>query len=553
MELKTYIAPLMKWWWLILAAALVAAVSSFLVTQQQPPVYQARTTLVIGRSFYEPNPTSADMLLGEQLAAFYADLAKREPVRNATMTALGLSSLPEYVAQAVANSQLIEIEVTDTDPKRAQAVANELANQLILQSPAGDQSKEQDRQKFIDEQLTNLQDQINSTSDELLKKQEELGTLFSARQIADAEAALAALRTKLTTLQTNFATLLANSERGAKNALTIIEPAALPRRPIGPQRMIMVMLATAIGVILASASAYLLEYLDDTLKTPEDITRITKAPVIGYVTEIKEDANHGVHVVKEPRSAVAEAFRTLRTNLEFAAVDKPLKTLLVTSSVVAEGKTTVSVNLAAVLAQGGRKVILMDADLRIPSIHEVLDIPNQKGLSDVFRGNLCLDDAIIPWNGADLGAIPSGKLPPNPADLISSMKMDTILAELSEKSDIVIIDGPPFIVSETGVLANKVDGVLLIIRYAMTRKGELSTTVEKFHRAGAKIAGVVLNGIPRVRAGNYGYGYYSQYYGTEEQKDASAAKEIGRQKRGGLFGKARKALSNVFHAINFEG
>src|SRR6266545_3276243 len=135
MELSAFFTPLRRWWWLLLAATLIAAASSYLFVRDQPPLYEAKTTLLIGRAFENPNPTSNELTLGQQLATTYADLAQRQPVRLQTMAALGLDSLPQYNARALPNGQLLEIAVIDTDPQRAMAVANELARQLILQSP----------------------------------------------------------------------------------------------------------------------------------------------------------------------------------------------------------------------------------------------------------------------------------------------------------------------------------------------------------------------------------------------------------------------------------
>jgi capsular polysaccharide biosynthesis protein len=135
MEIKTLINPLLRWWWLILASTIVAMVASFFATLRQPPIYQSQTTLIIGRAINDPNPTSGEINLAEQLASTYADIANREPVRNATMQSLGLTSLPSYTAGALPNSQIIQIQVTDVNPVRAQAVADELAKQLIAQSP----------------------------------------------------------------------------------------------------------------------------------------------------------------------------------------------------------------------------------------------------------------------------------------------------------------------------------------------------------------------------------------------------------------------------------
>ncbi len=522
MDLKVYLRPILKWLWLIGLASLVSALSSYLVTRQQPPIYQARATLVIGRSVFDPNPTSADFWLGQQLAGFYADLARREPVRNATMEALGITWLPDYIAQPVPNSQLIEIVVTDTSAQRAQAVANELANQLILKSPANSQSQEQGHQEFVNQQLHNLETEIKNTQDEISKKQDELGGLFSARQIADAQADIDALGTKLTTLQTNYAALLASSERGATNTLSIIEQASLPAWPVGPQKGIMVLLTTVIGAVLAAGGAYLIEFLDDTLKDPDEFTRVAPYPIIGYIAEVRESENDATYVAKKPRSVVAEAYRTLRANLEFAAVDKPLKTILVTSTGVAEGKTSVAINLAVVMAQGGKKVILIDADLRRPSIFRRLGLSNNKGLSDLFRGQLELEEAYTPWEIEKIRIIMSGPPPPNPADLLGSKRMDNILERLKQEADIIILDGPPFLVADAGILASKVDGALLVFRHGYTRREVARNVSKQLARIGANVIGIAINRVPRSGIslyGNYGYGsegYYSAGFDDEK-------------------------------------
>src|SRR5574339_4081 len=149
MELNKYIFPLRKWWWLVAASTLIAAIFSSLSILRQPTIYQARTTLMIGTTINDPNPSGNELLLGQQLAAAYADLANREIIRNATQDALAMNQLPEYIARALPNTQLIEITVNDINPQRAQTVANELATQLILLSPINAQSKERGRQEFI--------------------------------------------------------------------------------------------------------------------------------------------------------------------------------------------------------------------------------------------------------------------------------------------------------------------------------------------------------------------------------------------------------------------
>jgi polysaccharide biosynthesis transport protein len=547
MELKAYLKPLLKWWWMLLAAALIAAVSTFLVTWGQPPIYQSQTTLVVGRSFYQPNPTSTDFYQSQSLATWYADLARRQPVRQATMEALGLSWLPSYTARMLPNSQLIEIIVTDTIPERAQVVANELANQIIMQSPAF-QREDQEQEEFIQGQLRTLEADITLTKDEIAKKQEELGGLFSARQISDTQAEIRGLETKLSSLQATYASLLGNSNRGATNVLSVVESANLPRVPVGPNKAMMVLLSAAIGLGLATGAAYLLEYLDDTIKTTTDVKKLLKLPVIGHIPEIEKGQHDSTYLTKNPRSTVAEAFRTLRTNLEFASVDNPLKVILVSSAAMGDGKTSVSSALATIMAQGGKTVLLVDADLRRPSIHRYLGLSNKNGLTDVFRNSIELHEALQTWNLEKVMVIPGGEPPPNPAELLGSKKMDVILDSLRKVADVVILDGPPFLVTDAALLASKVDGVLMVVRSGHSRKNEVLYSIEQLETAGARVVGVALNGITRSAETVYSrYRYYGNDYlseGLAPPKGGDGAAKPG-FKLPKIFGEKKKPVETV--------
>ncbi|NTW45098.1 MAG: hypothetical protein HGB14_11890 [Anaerolineaceae bacterium] len=213
MELKSIFAPLWKWRWLILAAGVIAGVISFAISLTQAPQYLSRTTLIIGQSINNPNPSSSQFFLEQQLAGIYADMGAREPVRLGTMKALEMDWLPEYTVRALPDTQLIEITVTDTDPLRAKAVAEELANQLILSAPTSINSDEQERQEFINEQLSTLQSDIKSTQDTIEQRKLELGTLSSASQISSSEQQIFALETKLSTLQDTYASLLSSTQK----------------------------------------------------------------------------------------------------------------------------------------------------------------------------------------------------------------------------------------------------------------------------------------------------------------------------------------------------
>jgi capsular exopolysaccharide synthesis family protein len=258
--------------------------------------------------------------------------------------------------------------------------------------------------------------------------------------------------------------------------------------------------------------------LDDTLKTPEDIAHHLHLPVLALIGEMgkgkrKEKHEEGVYVAENPLSPISEGFRSLRTNLEFASIDKPIRTLQVTSAGPSEGKSTIAINLAAVVAQGERRVLLVDADLRKPALHQFLDISNRRGLVDILRDPDMLDEVIIELEEPRMKVVTSGKQPPNPAELLASERMDQILAELMEIADLVIIDTPPAIISDPIALSAKVDGVLVVVEPGKTKIGAAQVLMEQLSRSGARVLGAVLNPVSRRSSHYYTkYNYHSSYY-----------------------------------------
>ena len=334
-----------------------------------------------------------------------------------------------------------------------------------------------------------------------------------------------------------------------------VDPAVVPSKPVRPQPVQNTLLAGAVGFMLMAGIAFLVEYLDDTIKTPEDVERVLELPVIGFIAQMDspKGSEEYLYVSRQPRSPVSEAFRSLRVNLEFAGVDRPLRTILVTSPGPGEGKTTVSANLAAIIAQGGKTCLLIDADMRRPRVHKVLGIPNRLGLSDLFRDRSNLRSVYSNWNGhTGMSVMTSGSLPPNPSELLGSDRMAFILGEVSSDAEVVIIDSPPTLVTDAQVLSSKVDGVVLVIQPGNTHADAAQAALEQFRRAGGRVLGVVFNRIPRNRDHYYGgYRYYSPYYSGGyyhyhyRSKDAGldksdADKSNGRGASKSLFGRSKK-------------
>lgn len=335
---------------------------------------------------------------------------------------------------------------------------------------------------------------------------------------------LAQLQTTLALYQQIYLNILSNLEtvrlarvQNTPNVVQI-EPAVPSARPVRPQPLQTTLLAGAVGLMLALGIIFLVEYLDDTIKLPEDVERLLGLPVIGYIAEMqftgKDAEREEIYVARQPRSPVSEAFRSLRTNLEFAGVNRPLRTLLITSTSPGDGKTTIATNLAAIISQSGRNVVLLDGDLRRPRVHRFLGIPNRAGLSDLFREVRSPETVMHQVDpGQGLRVITSGSLPPNPTELLASARMTELLDELTRQNSVVIIDSPPTLVADAQVLAARVDGVILVIHPGKTHADAVLATLEQLKRAEARVVGVVFNRIPRNRAYYYGgYRYYSGYY-----------------------------------------
>lgn len=337
------------------------------------------------------------------------------------------------------------------------------------------------------------------------------------------------LQAALVLYQQIYANLLSNYEaiRLARLQSTPevvqVEEARVPSRPVRPQTATNVFLGGLLGLVLASGIVFLIEYLDDSIRNGEAVTKRLDLPVLGYIGEINgklsREEDYPPHVVAQPRSPVTEAFRSIRTNLEFVEIDRPLKTLLIGSPSSDEGKTTVAVNLAIVMAQGGNRVLLMDTDLRQPQVHERLRLPNRLGLSDILREHSTLDESLHHLSTEGIDVLTSGTLPPNPAEVLSSERMATLLSEVALRYDKVILDGPPFLISDAVVLASRVDGVLLILRARSTSQSVALEVLEQLDRVRARVVGAVLNRVQDSVSNHYYHNLKSYAYIAKESDE----------------------------------
>lgn len=460
-----------------------------------------------------------------------------------------LSRLQAALDQQIADRTVLQ-GLLASDP-RAKTDANYAAG---LQTQISDQDSRIDksRQSIEDTQNEiaflaplNTEQGFDSTvveKENLLKTQESLLTsyqnvytsLLSTEEVKRTTNEIDNLKQNLALYQNIYLNLLSNREDVKKQELqnipTIeqVSPAVPSQKPVKPRTLLNSLLGAAGGLILALAFVALRDMTDDTIKGREEVEGLLDTKVIGYIIDMQGNRNGGIYVGRSPRSPVAEAFRSLRTNLEFSAKEKPFKTIMVTSGGPEDGKTTVASNLAAIMSQSGKKVILVDADLRRPRVHEYTGASNDKGLGDLlgamqdadFKDYLQKVDKL-----PNLNVLPSGSLPENPTDLLGSENMSNLVRQMSDSYDWVVIDCPPMLVADPQVLLALSDTVLLVLVPGQTQREVVKALKEQLDRSGARLLGVVFNRLKYSRRPGYGgYSYYaypyyyrSDYYSSDER------------------------------------
>jgi capsular exopolysaccharide synthesis family protein len=366
---------------------------------------------------------------------------------------------------------------------------------------------------------------------------EQLGLDMSVKQLAGMVAATnppqtVLLNVSVTGTDPALITVLANAiaesyaeqievletPQGAQNPpvkVTTIAQAAEPTSPVSPRTAVNLALGLLLGLGAGVAYAILREQLDTSVKSPADLGDIVGASPLGFIG-FDESATTNPLVALDQGSPRAEAIRTIRTNLNYVNVDNPPRAVAITSPLPGEGKTTTACNLAITLAQAGKRVCLVEADLRRPKVGAYLNIEGSVGLTNVITGEIELDEALVAWNRGLLTVLPSGSTPPNPSELLSSQQMRHVLQELRERFDIVVVDAAPLLpVADGAIVASVTDGAILIARHGKTTRDQAAAAAEALQRVGARTLGVVLNFAPN-RRGGYGYGYGYGYYQADE-------------------------------------
>jgi capsular exopolysaccharide synthesis family protein len=447
LELQDYVRAIRKYWLLVTICAAMGVAAAAVVTIRTTPTYASRATLYISATTVGSNADAYQGgLFSQQSAKTYALLVKGELITQAVIREEGLSMSPAALAGKIS--------------------ARVIPDTTLLEITVTDTKPAQ------------------------------------AQRLATAVAE--ELSTQVTSL------VQPTADQPASIRMTTISSPTLPSTPFAPQPGRTLPLGLLCGLIAGMVFAFLREVLDTSVKTPDLLNDKTGAPSLGVIAHDGDANTHPLVVQLEPRSPRAEAFRQLRTNLQFVNVDRRPKRIVVTSSVPSEGKTTTTANLALTLAEAGQRVVLIEGDVRRPRLGTYLGLESASGLTSVLIGRADPEDAIQQWGDLPLEVLASGPIPPNPSELLQSRAMELLLQELDRRADIILIDAPPLLpVTDAALLARMSDGAVLVVRHGKTTVDQVQKACDNLEKVGARLLGTVLNMAPAKGpdAQTYGYGY----------------------------------------------
>lgn len=466
MDLRHFLRVLRNRWVTLVATTVAIILGSVVYTVLQTPLYQASTRLFVSSV---AGSSMSDLYSGNRLSldrvVSYTQLIMGQTLAQRTVDRLGLDM--------------------DSGELRERVTAKSQPETVLIDV------------SVLDESPVRARDIANALSDEFVVMVRELET------------------------PTTGAT---------PDARVVVEQrASVPAEPIVPKRKRNIAFGIIIGAVFGVALALLRDRLDNTVKDRDSLEEVAGVGVVGVIAFDKRRREDAAILFERDNSSVSEGFRKLRTNLKFLSVDDPPRLIVVTSSVPNEGKSTTSINIALALAEAEHNVLLVDGDLRRPSIEKYLDVVGAVGLSSVLSGASPLNDALQKTKFPRLTVLAAGATPPNPSELLGSMSARKFLGEMRSQFDYVIIDTPPLLaVTDGAILAAEADGALLLVRTGKTKRDQLKHAINILNDVGANLLGTVLTMMPIRGGGSYSYNYYyhGQGYGDGNPADSNQRKVL---------------------------
>ena len=527
-ELRDYLRLLRRRKWTIVIAAGIVVSSALAAAFLQTPVYQADAEVLLqtggGESLFDPSTGFRN----DPARAIQTEIQilRSQPVRDAVRKKLGQA--PEVSVSPIGQTDVINVAARSTDPRRAAAIANAYAQSYVTFKVTQAVKDVVAAVEQIQGKVTDLQAQINDLD-------KRIGQLPAAQRSA-VEPNFRAQQDALIQQQSAFKQKLdqLQVERSLQSGgAQIVTSAVVPGSPVEPRPLRSGVLAGFLGLIFGVGLAFLFEYLDDSIKSKEDLDRVvTGLPVLGLVPTVaawREKDKPQLVSIGDPSSAAAEAYRSIRTSIQFMALDRPMRTIQMTSPNAGEGKTTTLSNLAIALARAGQRVIVVCCDLRRPRVHEFFWLSNNVGFTSVLLGEVPLSAAIQAVPGEDrVKLLASGPAPPNPSELLGGRRTVELFTALQNECDVVLIDSPPVLpVTDAAVLSSRVDATVLVATVGQTTQKELHRAFELLKQVDAPLIGTVLNGV----SADASYGYAEQYKYYAPEKPEQKRKQRPRQGR----------------------
>ncbi|MCL6472839.1 MAG: polysaccharide biosynthesis tyrosine autokinase [Firmicutes bacterium] len=467
-ELKDFLKVITKYKHLIILGTLICLVATIVVTVYTPPTYEASLQLLVSQKQVVVGDSSTAgesyqaILTSERLAKTFSQMIENRSTAEKVIDKLNIPVLPTDLTKRIKAEPIRDtqlINITVQDKNPAQA--QQIANTIGVVF-----------KKMVED--------IETTN----KKTGDSQTLVS---------------------------------------ISIVEPAIEPTEPVSPRPVLNAVFAFIIGLLVSITLAFLLNYMDTTIKDVDEVERLCGLVSLGQIPKIPKGSNELI-VKTEPRSIVAEAFRMLRTNIQYINFESTIKTLVVTSAGVSEGKTLFCANFAAVMARAGYRVLVVGCDLRRPRLHQLFNLSNDVGLANILIGTAGLDKAIQRTDIKDLDIVVSGPTPPNPVDLLESKRMERFLEEVNRRYDFIILDSPPIsTITDALVLVSQTDGVLLLARHGVTNRQAFVDAKAALDKVNARVIGFALNASEKTGA----YNYYQRAYVEERTEHKPKKRRLG--------------------------
>ncbi len=493
------------------------------VSYLQTPRYAATAKLLLrprsAGTVFAPGSAQSNVN-AERSVQTEIEVIEAEPVRDLVREKIGAA--PSVTVRAVGETDVVTVRAESTNPRRAAVVANAYAEAYIdfrrkqaIDELAAASEEVQAKITGLQQQLDNLASQLaaapvcvdaRTTAEACARRDNVEQTVGSRRTTLNSQLGL--FQQRLDQLQVDSALASGGAE--------LVTPASTPNEPFEPTPVRNAVLAAVLGMLLGTGLAFLREHLDESIRGKDDfehaVPGLAVLGLIPLVADWKEKDRGRLVSLSDRTSSAAEAYRIVRTSIQFMGLDRAVRVIQVTSPNAEEGKTTTLSNLAVAFAASGLRTVAVDCDLRRPRLHEFFGVDNAEGFTSVLLGHVALSKALQPVAGQErLLVLPSGPLPPNPSELLSSDRTQGFLQSITAQADIVLVDSPPALpVTDALVLSQRVDATVIVATAGTTTQRAAARAVEILRQVNAPVIGAVLNGVSEEgRYGSYSYRYYS--------------------------------------------